>query len=376
MRKGMTYAWRFALVFCAAVAAQGQSVTIQPADPADFPAVVDSNSPAYWDDGLLYVFNSLNLPIRSVQETSGRFAKSRVALIHGQNRWRWIESVWPAPDGTVYAWYHTEPEDVCPGQPLTAPEIGALASSDGVNFRDLGIVIRAADAPNCGTNNRYFAGGTGDFTVIPDRGGNYFYFLFSAYAGPMERQGIGVARLAAADLAQPAGKVQKFYNGYWNEPGLGGKLTPVFPAQGDWSSASPDAFWGPSVHWNTALEQYVVLLNHVAGDPYWGQEGIYVSFGADLSNPLSWTAPSKIMDGVGWYPQVLGDGAGETDSLSGGSARLFVNGHSEWRVFFNSRPAPPDPLEVTVTRSRARVVRGRAASGTAGKIAVRHKPTY
>ena len=29
-----------------------------------------------------------------------------------------------------------------------------------------------------------------------------------------------------------------------------------------------DAFWGPSVHWNTALEQYVMLLNRAKDENY------------------------------------------------------------------------------------------------------------
>ena len=38
-----------------------------------------------------------------------------------------------------------------------------------------------------------------------------------------------------------------------------------------------DAFWGPSVHWNTAIEQYVMLLNRAKDESY-TQEGIYVSY--------------------------------------------------------------------------------------------------
>ena len=50
------------------------------------------------------------------------------------------------------------------------------------------------------------------------------------------------------------------------------------PAQA-WHDADDrvDAFWGPAVHWNTALEQYVMLLNR-AKDENYAQEGIYVSF--------------------------------------------------------------------------------------------------
>ena len=53
---------------------------------------------------------------------------------------------------------------------------------------------------------------------------------------------------------------------------------PIFPAVEPWNDddTEVDAFWGPAVHWNVYLEQYVMLLNH-AKDTNWKQEGIYVS---------------------------------------------------------------------------------------------------
>ena len=41
-------------------------------------------------------------------------------------------------------------------------------------------------------------------------------------------------------------------------------------------------FWGPAIHWNTYLEQYVMLLNRAKDDQF-GQEGIYVSFSPTLA---------------------------------------------------------------------------------------------
>ena len=89
-----------------------------------------------------------------------------------------------------------------------------------------------------------------------------------------------------------------------------------------------DAFWGPSVHWNTAIEQYVMLLNR-AKDENYAQEGIYVSFAPRLDDPSLWTAPQKILNGGKWYPQVVGSSLGTgTDKLAGASARFFMSGRS------------------------------------------------
>ncbi len=120
-----------------------------------------------------------------------------------------------------------------------------MVSTDGVYFQDLGIILRSGNPPDCATAYNCFAGGHGDFTVIPDQSGKHFYFLFSAYDSPAAAQGIAIARMAMADVASPVGRVRKFFNGDWSEPDLGGQLTPVLAARSDWASNAPDAFWGP-----------------------------------------------------------------------------------------------------------------------------------
>jgi len=105
-----------------------------------------------------------------------------------------------------------------------------------------------------------------------------------------------------------------------------------------WSDPKADAYWGPSVHWNTHLGQHVVLVNR-ASDASWTQEGVYVFFAADLARPETFTPPRKLHDGGEWYCQVIGDaGMRGTDSLAGQSARFFMKGKSNHRVVFE-RPA-------------------------------------
>lgn len=340
--------------FVAVGALHAQTVRLQSAPLAEFPAVVDSNSPAYRADGHLYLYNSMDLPIRSETDDLIHFGKARAVFVHGTNTFRWIEAVWRDEDGTVFAWYHAEPSNVCPNQPLTMPEIGALRSPDGINFEDLGIVLRSGDEPACDAKNAYFAGGHGDFSVILDRAGRNFYFLFTNYGGPVESQGIALARMAIDYRAYPVGQVWKFYQGDWTEPGIAGKVTPVIPASGSWLSGTPDSFWGPAVHWNTALQQYVVLMNR-AIDSIWTQEGIYIAFNPDLSNPGGWTKPLKLTDSNGWYPQVLGYGPQDTDTNVGSQAKLFVMGTSTWDLIFEPARAgdsvSPEPS--ASTRDRA-----------------------
>ena len=113
--------------------------------------------------------------------------------------------------------------------------------------------------------------------------------------------------------------------------------TPIFPVTVPWNVANTDAFWGPSVHYNTYLDKFVMLLNRSCCDPGWPEEGIYVSFNDALSNPDGWTTPVKVLDGseAWWYPQVIGYAPNGTDKLAGRTARLYSNGISNWEIVFD-----------------------------------------
>jgi len=311
------------------------------------PGDCDCNSPAHWDGKMLYLFNSAGHPWRSAGEDLLHLTHDyrRCEYNNQANGGRWIECTWKeANDGRLYGWYHFEPGGICadehPNSPhLTAPKIGAVRSGDnGATWEDLGVVLEAAPLLRCDTTNFYFAGGNGDFSVMLDERKEYLYFLISTYAGQASEQGVAVARMRWTERNSPAGKVWKWHSQRWDSAGLGGPVTPVFPASVDWHRGDADAFWGPSIHWNTHLRTYVMLLNR-ATDSRWKQEGVYVSFNSTLSNPAAWSAPRKILDSPGadrWYPQVLGIDTNrqETDKLAGHVARLFVRGQSQWEILF------------------------------------------
>ena len=305
---------------------------------------VDCSSPAHWDGDTMYMFYSTGHPFRSSGPDLFHLSRpSQRVSFDNEATWkmggRWIESTHKADDGKLYMWYHNEP-------PLassrTAPRIGAMVSTDnGLTWRDLGIILESpAGSNNVQSTNMYFVGGNGDFAVIADNEKKHLYFFISTYHKDKAQQGVAIARMRYEDRDAPSGKVVKWHQGGWNEPGLGGQVTPIFPAAIDWHRGGADAFWGPSIHYNTYLNKWVMLLNR-ARDKDWTQEGIYVSFNADLADPTGWTEPAKILDAKElekskWYPQVIGmDKAGrQTDKLAGRTARLFVAGVSKWEVVF------------------------------------------
>lgn len=336
---------------------EGPRAVLREAPPVELPGVPDGgdpprwvydcNNPVHWDGDTMYVISSSMHPYRGKGPDLFNLGRPPQRVVYdNEAAWRgggrWIEATYKDPEsGLLHGWYHHEPpnRDVCPDRPLTAPEIGAIVSEDnGLHWRDLGIVITAPPGSlECATVNGYFAGGNGDFSVILDREGRYFYFMMGTYYRDTAQQGIAVARMAYADRDAPVGRVWKYHEGGWDQPGLGGNVAPIFGVRTDWHREDADALWGPSIHWNTHLGQYVMLLNR-AIDQAWKQEGVYISFNPEVADPKGWTEPVRIMAASGsqWYPQVVGVGepAGGTDKLAGRVTRFFLRGRSAHEIVF------------------------------------------
>lgn len=319
-------------------------VRLEPAPSLRFPADPDCNSPSFWSDGRLHLFTSNQKPSRSTgPNLEGLGAPEPSVFEDGAGKLRWIEAVYLREDGILFGLYHREEYlGECPDrQYFTVPDIGVARSRDlGRTWTDLGIVLQDHGVRrSCETPNKFFAGGVGDPSWAIDRAGGYAYVFFSSYTDPVTNQGVQMGRVALKDLDAPVGRVWRWRNGRWDSPGVGGAGTPVLPAKVAWSDPGADAFWGPSVHWNTYLECHVVLVNR-ASDAAWTQEGVYLFFAPDLTRPETFTAPRKIHDGGSWYCQVVGDaGIGGTDSVAGKTARFFMKGVSNHRLVFE-RPAP------------------------------------
>jgi hypothetical protein len=308
----------------------------------DLPARIDSSNPAVWSlaGGVhqLFVISSWGgIPVRSVGNSLESLRNSGPVLFashpgHGV----WIEAIIPADDETWYAYYHHErAAEECGRPDRQLPRIGALRSTDrGETWDDLGIVLDApAGSEACASANRFVLGGVGDVTAALDPDTRDIYLYFSQYSRESATQGVAVARLAWADRDAPVGKVSIWNDGAWLADGHG---TPLVRARQPFHdrSAAADVFWGPSIHWNTYLERYVMLLNRARDDQF-NNDGIYVSYSPTLADPSQWTAPVKILDGGGWYPQVIGMEAGTgTDRIAGQRARFFLTGRSERYIEF------------------------------------------
>jgi hypothetical protein len=328
-----------------------------PVTPLRLSGDVDSNSPAIWDriGGVprFFVVTSYDgQPSTAAGRSLTRLGAARPSSLEP---WPgggvWMEAVVPDVDGTWYGYYHNEmPADaVCPGSNKVIPRIGAARSRDrGQTWEQLGIVLEApAGAFTCNTTNVFFVNGVGDFSVQLDPDSRDLYFFLSQYERSTTQQGVAVGRLAWADRDDPAGKLMLWRSRIWvpaaREVTQGDDLawvygtgSSLFYAADGWhdDGSTTDEFWGPSVHWNSYLQMYVMLLNRAKNTRY-DQEGIYISFAPRLDDPRLWSPPVKILHGGSWYPQVISedDGVG-TDKVAGEWARFFMAGTSQYLIHF------------------------------------------
>jgi hypothetical protein len=330
------------------------TATLRQAETMYFPGAVDSNSPVLWDrnDGQteLFVHTSWGgQPSRSsgayLTTLSGPAPVTIEPWPPGGN---WIEAVVRDEDAW-YGFYHNENlASVCPDRDLSYPRIGAVRSDDfGATWQDLGILLEMPpETFACRTRNRFFAGGVGDMSAILDRAHRDLYIYFSQYGRDRSQQGIGVARMAWADRDNPVGRLSVWSGGVWlpatrvdEEEGTRWVYpiaTPLVAPSRPWhdNDRAVDAFWGPSIHWNAYLQQYVMLMNR-ASDESWTQEGVYISFNPRLGDPRGWSPPQKLLNQGRWYPQVVGVEVGRgSDAWAGRIARFFMSGRSDHTIEF------------------------------------------
>jgi hypothetical protein len=319
----------------------------------ELPAEIDSSNPAVWSrvGGLLRLFVMSSWGGVSVRSSGASLETLRagapVAFRSHPGHGVWMEAIIPDDNGRWYGYYHHErPADACGRHDRQLPRIGAMRSADnGATWEDLGIVIDAPEGSDaCDSTNRFVLGGVGDVTAALDADRRDVYLYYSQYVRDGRSQGVTVARIAWADRDAPAGKAQIWNAGAWlpvSRTAAGGLsypiATPLVPATQPFHDRTPtnDVFWGPSIHWNTYLRQYVMVLNR-AEDEQFGQEGIYISYSPTLSDPARWTRPVLLKGGGEWYPQVIGEERGlGTDRMAGKQARFFMFGRSQWMIVFD-----------------------------------------
>jgi hypothetical protein len=322
-----------------------------------FPGQVDSNTPILRElaDGATRVFAITSFggtPSLSVGDALDRLPPaSAVHFEPHPGHGVWMESVIPADDGVWYGFYHQEhPADACGRLDRFIPRLAAARSRDqGRTWEPLGVILEMRTATvACESSNRFVLGGVGDVSVVLDADQQDLYFFYSQYVRDADSQGVGVARMAWADRDAPGGRIAVWQHGAWiparEVTAADGDAplweypvaTPLVAPRHPWHDGNPaaDVFWGPAVHWNTYLQQYVMLVNR-ARDETFNTDGIYVAFARQLADPSAWSMPQRVVSGGGWYAQVVGLEADGTDRRAGQRARFFQTGRSDFYIEFS-----------------------------------------
>ena len=319
------------------------------------PTAVDSNTPMAWDlvDGVWTLFALASWggapSLLAGPRLDNLQRLESITILPHPGYGVWMEALIPDEGGAWYAYYHHEvPADVCGRPDRSILSIGAARSRDrGMTWDNLGVILEGPrDSQACATSNRFLVGGVGDPSVVLDADHRYLYLFFSQYAKEPLAQGVAIARMPWADRDAPAGQIAVLHDGAWlpaKHIDDGSRTeweypagTALVPGSNPWHDRdyAVDVYWGASIHWNTYLERYVMLLNRAKNENF-DNEGIYVSYSRDLSDPRAWSAPRKLMNGGGWYPQVVGlDTAGGTDREAGQRARFFLTGRSTSYIEF------------------------------------------
>lgn len=241
------------------------------------------------------------------------------------NGYAGINALWREPSGRLLAFYHAEDQEGMAHTVSQVPgfycSVAAAASTDGGNtFEKLGPILTGHLPKNpAGTPDQ----GCGEPCVQEDPGGKYLLVYYTSH----ERAGnrgvqVCLARCPIAEVAQPA-SWRKYHEGAFDEPGLGGRDTPVLASP---FSAADAVFL--HVQYVTAWHRFVMVFCVNAWQEQGAPErsGFYVALSGDgLAWPRehlrqflpSFTVPSLGRE-LSWHPTlVLDDKPGDGSHPAG-----------------------------------------------------------
>jgi hypothetical protein len=237
--------------------------------------------------------------------------------------------------GTLLAFYHAEDHEDLPMIPGGIPGFYcsiALAASnnDGASFQKRGPVISGSLKKDVhGRADQ----GCGEMSILADKDQRYLYAYYSDHCRPGGR---GVQICLARCPVEEAGATnrwRKYYGGRFDEPGLGGRDTPVVSAQ----AMHADAIF-PHVTFVEKLNRYVMVFNlivykELATPARPERSGIYMACSRD---GIRWSEPTQLLriqsvpvrlgTEIGWHPTL------RTTSVKGRTANgwLYYSYSESW----------------------------------------------
>ncbi|MFI5165690.1 MAG: sialidase family protein [Thermoanaerobaculales bacterium] len=266
------------------------------------------------------------------------------------------------PPGNLIMIY--EAENHCPGgtnQHSFYATIGFARSSDGGKtwppFAN-SVLGNSARHPilKCVNPQPATSGYTAMGNAIPsafvdkDASGDYYlYVIYGYHDGGLSPASDGLIRMARAKLGADPLDLQKWYQGAFSEPGIGGLDSGVLPGHGCGADAQQHM---AEVTYNDDLGLYLmvyVCLSVTGGS----QTGSWYYSTASSLDLQDWTAPEMIANSEfpvtspcpglttggefdGWYPSLMSPGAAAGHTKLTGRA-FFINGCDTGKRTFTSR---------------------------------------
>jgi hypothetical protein len=270
------------------------------------------------------------------------------------NGYAGINSVVKVRNGDFAALYHAEDqegmESVGSGIPGFYCRIALAVSHDeGVTFEKRGPVLSGSAAKKLGGLADQ---GVGEPWVLEEPSGKHLYAYYTSHERlPGRGVDICMARCRVEDALRP-GEWKKFHEGAFEEPGLGGRDSPIMTG-----SADADAAMAQVVY-SHAMGRFIMIfcLNAWREGAHAERSGIYVAFSADgIHWPKDrmqqiWKVPVIAQNGAGvaWHPTFV-----PSDS-TGARGWLYYGYSKNWGW---SDPAKPHylmrrPIEFTAPAAK------------------------
>ena len=240
------------------------------------------------------------------------------------NGYAGISAVWRAPSGDLLAIYHGEDQEGIKGNDAGIPGFYctvalAVSKDDGLTFEKRRPILTGHLPKVAGGR---FDQGVGEPCLVAEPGGKFLYLYYSSH----ERLGgrgveIGLARCPVEDALRPAAW-QKFHDGAFTEPGLGGNDSPVITA----GVEHADALF-PHVVYLPSLRQFAMVycVNNWSEGDVPEQTGIYMAFSRDgIEWPRAgirqiWKTPviASLNHPVAWHPTLVLDEGATKNEIKG-----------------------------------------------------------
>jgi hypothetical protein len=168
------------------------------------------------------------------------------------------------PGSVYYALYQASDNEGLPPATFTGYagfylSIGlAESDDDGNTWVKRGQILKCAKPKGWAVNPEQGARGIGQPGGLADASGKNFYIFYTDWSTPQGSNAgqIKVARCSLADGPPLPGNWKKYYNGAFNEPGIGGEDTPVI----DVYSAGHSGAWYGRPTYAKFMGKYVIVF--------------------------------------------------------------------------------------------------------------------